>query len=225
MIKRHLIYFPGKHQSDTNFVNGKCLLLIFCASPPSSDTSKLPHRPPIVAVMGHVDHGKTTLLDSLRSSSVAAGEAGGITQHIGAFQVSVDALLRPEANTKSSSKKSQSDKRAPRLARQIDTDSLSRFASTSIDRVTFLDTPGHAAFKNMRSRGRDVTDIVILVVAADDGVKSQTQEVIDLVKDGQGGVVEDIGVVVALTKCDKPDVDTVSIPFARACRKILDLNV
>ena len=156
---------------------------------PPSPPELVSPRPPITGIFGHVDHGKTSLLDALRSTSVASGEAGGITQHIGAFEVGVESMV---ANLRSKAEGKSAPPAKP----------LGAGDAT----ITFLDTPGHAAFTAMRSRGAGVTDVAVLVVAADDGVKPQTEEVISLLK-----TAPDVGVVVALTKVDKPGVDTTRV--------------
>ncbi len=143
-------------------------------------------RPPVVTVMGHVDHGKTKLLDAIRHTDVIATESGGITQHIGAYQVDVR-----QGGPKSRGGKA--DRGIPRQARDD-------FALTR--KITFLDTPGHEAFSAMRAHGANITDVVVLVVASDDGVKPQTVEAINHAK------VASVPVVVAINKIDLPEADS-----------------
>ncbi|GAA5900116.1 hypothetical protein JCM8208_002019 [Rhodotorula glutinis] len=169
---------------------------------PLSPPELLSPRPPITGIFGHVDHGKTSLLDALRSTSVAAGEAGGITQHIGAFEVGVASMV---ANLRARADGGNHNKKPLSPAKK---DSVVAALQDGEPTITFLDTPGHAAFTAMRSRGAGVTDVVVLVVAADDGVKPQTEEVIGLIRSAAD---DELGVVVALTKCDKPGVDTTKV--------------
>ena len=138
-------------------------LLVICADEKKSG-EKLDKRPPIVTILGHVDHGKTTLLDTIRKTSVATGEAGGITQHLGAYQVKKRGKV-----------------------------------------ITFIDTPGHEAFSAMRHRGVSIADIAILVVAADDGVRPQTKEVITYLKE------RGLPVIVAINKIDKEDANLMRV--------------
>ena len=136
-----------------------------------SDSKTLETRPPVVSIMGHVDHGKTSLLDKIRETHVAAGESGGITQHISAYEIDI-----PDSEDKSKKRS-----------------------------ITFIDTPGHSAFSAMRSHGASIADIVILIVAADDGVMPQTKEVIEQSK------LQNVLIIVAINKTDLPNADVMKI--------------
>jgi translation initiation factor IF-2 len=163
----------------------------------SLDESGAIPRSPVVTIMGHVDHGKTSLLDLIRKSSVTTGEAGGITQHIGAYTVSVDEAV---ANLKAlQDSHSESKDSGKKKARPVKTEPANFKDIEVTKRLTFLDTPGHAAFTAMRSRGAAVTDIVIIVVAASEGVMPQTREAVEHAK------AAGVPIIVAMNKMDLPD--------------------
>lgn len=155
---------------------GKKIALASPAEEPAgvsgANKKNLKHRSPVVTIMGHVDHGKTSLLDKIRLTNVAEGESGGITQHISAYQVVLDETKRKELKGR---------------------------------KITFIDTPGHAAFSSMREHGATITDIVVLIVAANDGVMPQTIEVINHAKENH------VPIIVAINKVDLPDADVMRV--------------
>ncbi|MBD3279136.1 MAG: GTP-binding protein, partial [Candidatus Pacebacteria bacterium] len=154
-------------------------------------------RPPIITIMGHVDHGKTTLLDYIRQTRVQAKEAGGITQHIGAYQI--EFVPEAEQQKPASAAKTKNSK-AKKSTKRKKTQSATAKKSAQKQKLTFIDTPGHAAFNKMRQRGAQVTDLVILIVAANDGVKPQTIESLRYIRESK------VPFLVAINKIDLPDV-------------------
>jgi translation initiation factor IF-2 len=171
----------------------------------SEDDAGKESRSPVITIMGHVDHGKTSLLDLLRRARVADGEAGGITQHIGAYTVNVaDAVENLAKASAQSSQDAEARKAAKKAAKKevkkgTAVENKNFDNPTGLGRLCFLDTPGHAAFSAIRSRGAQCTDIVILVVAASEGVMPQTREAIDHAKSAK------VPIIVAMNKMDLPD--------------------
>lgn len=152
-------------------------------------------RPPIVTILGHVDHGKTTLLDFIRKSSIAVKEHGGITQHIGAYQISVQAV----------GSRQQEDKN-------------SKLLPVASSLITFIDTPGHAAFEKMRSRGAKVADIAVLVVSIDDGIMPQTTEAIKHIQNAK------VPMIVVVNKIDLPGIDQ-NVQIAKIKKQLFDQKI
>jgi len=157
----------------------------------SAKKQNLIPRPPIVVVMGHIDHGKTTLLDFIRKTKVAEYESGGITQHIGAYEIEY-ANSAPPPN---GSGNANAHMRIPK-------------------KITFIDTPGHEAFSKMRARGARIADLAILVVAADDGVKAQTAEAIGTIKEAK------IPFIVAINKIDKENANPEKVKKELAANEV-----
>ncbi len=155
-------------------------------------------RAPVVIVMGHVDHGKTKLLDAIRETDVVAGEAGGITQHIGAYQVSVPLAQEQKPRENGTNR-----------------DGARKSELSQTRKITFIDTPGHEAFTAMRSRGAQVADVAILVVAADDGIKPQTLEALKIIQQAQ------LPFVVAINKIDKPEANVEHVKQQLAAQNLL----
>ncbi|HVJ64727.1 MAG TPA: translation initiation factor IF-2 [Bdellovibrionota bacterium] len=168
-------------------------------------------RSPVVTIMGHVDHGKTSLLDIIRKSSVTEGEAGGITQHIGAYTVIVDEAV---ANLKAMQEAAKSGDKKGKKDRTVRAKGENFEDVETTKRLTFLDTPGHAAFTAMRSRGAAVTDIVIIVVAASEGVMPQTREAVEHAK------AAGVPIIVAMNKMDLPDANP-----QRIIQQLSDLGI
>lgn len=178
--------------------------------PPNASINKKEkniQRPPVVVVMGHIDHGKTTLLDRIRRSNVAEKESGGITQHIGAYEVVYTPHTPPTGADEHADLRGKSQRQSMLNPRES--------ALSKGKKITFIDTPGHEAFSEMRSRGAQVADIAILVVAADDGVKPQTVEALETIRKAN------IPFIIAINKIDKPSADPDRVKKELAEKEVL----